>query len=54
MIGEMLVRDFLKKVEETMITITIKSEKLENILNDRLSNKTELEKIYNVFIKEEN
>jgi len=52
-IGEMLVQDFLKKVEETMITITIKSQALENFLNDRQENKTRLEDKYKVFIKAE-
>ena len=52
-IGEMLVQDFLKKVEETMITITIKSQVLENFLNDRQENKTRLEDKFKVFIKAE-
>ncbi len=49
----MLVKDFIKKVSETMIHITIKSKLLKKLLNENKGNKTYLEDKYKVFIKEE-
>ena len=35
-IGGMLVKDFIKKVEDTMITITVKLPFLEKLFNNRV------------------